>query len=62
MCDKVRALSLLGTDRAMTEGSSIGCNSFFNAGEEGVLGSYGSRLILIIKPTRCTNFSSLFLR
>ena len=27
MGDKVRALFLLGTDRAMTEGSTAGCNS-----------------------------------
>jgi len=26
--DKVKALSVVGTDRAMTEGSSTGCNSF----------------------------------
>jgi hypothetical protein len=40
--DKVRALFLFCTDRAMAEGSTAGCSS---AGEEGLLGSNGTRLL-----------------
>ena len=43
MGDKVRALSLLCTDRAMTDGSAAGCKFCSSAGEEGVLDSYGNR-------------------